>query len=120
MAVAGSGCAALALSDSVVVFLAATLVTGVAAGFGGSTPAAYLADVVMPGVRGTSVGVYRTFGDVGTVLGPVVLGIATESWGHGGAALVLAAVVLLTTAAFAVLSRESSGPRRAEVFASVV
>jgi sugar phosphate permease len=66
------------------------------------------------------VGVYRTFGDVGTVLGPVVLGIATESWGHGGAALVLAAVVLLTTAAFAVLSRESSGPRRAEVFASVV
>ncbi|HXV94651.1 MAG TPA: MFS transporter [Pseudonocardia sp.] len=116
MAVAGVGAAALAFSDSVAVFLVATLVTGVAAGFGGGAPAAYLADVAAPAVRGRSVGVYRTFGDVGTILGPVALGVAAEAWGYSAAALVLAGVVLASTAVFAALSRESSGPRRAPVF----
>jgi MFS family permease len=81
-----------------------------------AAPAAYLADIVTPAVRGTSVGVYRTFGDVGTILGPVLLGVAAESWGYDGAALLLSGVVVVSTAVFAVLSRESSGPRRAEVF----
>jgi MFS family permease len=116
MALVGTGCAALALSDSVAVFLAATLLTGLAAGFGGAAPAAYLADIVAPAARGTSVGIYRTFGDVGTMLGPIVLGVAAASWGSAVAALTLAGVVLATTAAFAVLSRESSGPQRAPVF----
>lgn len=116
MAVAAVGSAALALSDSVAVFLAATLVTGVAAGFGGSAPAAYLADIVAPAVRGRSVGVYRTFGDVGTIAGPVALGVAAEVWGFGAAALLLAGLLVVSTAAFAVLSRESSGPGRVALF----
>lgn len=119
MAVAGSACAALALSDSALVFVVATLVTGVAAGFGGGAPAAYLADIVRPAVRGASVGIYRTFGDVGTIVGPLALGVAAQSWGNEGAALILTAVILGCTAAFALLSRESAGPRRATVFGEV-
>lgn len=116
MAVAAAGSAALALSDSVAVFLIATLVTGLAAGFAGSAPAAYLADVVAPASRGRSVGVYRTFGDLGTIAGPVALGVAAEVGGFGAAALLLAGVLVVSTAAFALLSRESSGPRRAALF----
>ena len=89
---------------------------GVAAGFGGSAPAAYLADVAAPAVRGRSVGVYRTFGDVGTIVGPVALGLAAEVWDSDAAALLLAGVLVVSTAAFCVLSRESSGPRRATLF----
>jgi MFS family permease len=116
MAVVSSGCAALALADSVPAFIAATLVTGMAAGFSGPTPAAYLADVADPSARGTAVGVYRTFGDVATIIGPVLLGAVAQSWGDDAAALVLASIVAATTAAFAVLSRETTGPRRSTVF----
>lgn len=116
LAMVGTGCAALALSDSLPVFLVATLATGVAAGFGGGAPAAYLADVAAPTWRPTAVGVYRTFGDLGTIVGPVLLGLAVQWHGFPAAALLLAAVVLATTAGFALLSRESTGPRRAAVF----
>jgi MFS family permease len=116
MAVVSSGCAALALADSVPAFIAATLVTGMAAGFSGPTPAAYLADVANPSARGTAVGVYRTFGDVATIIGPVLLGAVAQCWGDGAAALVLASIVAATTAAFGVLSRETTGPRRSTVF----
>jgi MFS family permease len=116
MAVICGGSAALALAHSIPAFILVTLVTGVAAGFSGPTPAAYLADVAAPSARGTAVGVYRTFGDVGTIIGPVLLGVAAQSWGYAAAALVLAGVVAATTAAFAVLSRETTGPRRAKVF----
>lgn len=116
MAVAAAGSAALALSDGLAVFLVATLVTGLAAGFAGSAPAAYLADVVAPASRGRSVGIYRTFGDLGTIAGPVALGVAAEVGGSGAAALLLAGVLVVSTAAFGVLSRESSGPHRAAPF----
>jgi MFS family permease len=112
MAVVTLGCAGLAPAHSVLAFVAATLVTGVAAGFSGPTPAAYLADVVAPQSRGTAVGVYRTFGDLGTILGPILLGVTAQIWGYGGAALVLAAIVAVTTLMFGVLSRETTGPRR--------
>jgi DHA1 family multidrug resistance protein-like MFS transporter len=112
MAVVTLGCAGLAPAHSVPAFVAATLVTGVAAGFSGPTPAAYLADVVAPQSRGTAVGVYRTFGDLGTILGPILLGVTAQAWGYGGAALVLAAIVAATTVAFGALSRETTGQRR--------
>lgn len=112
----GVGCAALAVADSLPLFLLATVVTGVAAGFGGGAPAAYLADVTAPTWRPAAVGVYRTFGDLGTIVGPVALGLAVQWSGFAAAALLLAAVVLVTATGFAVLSRESAGPRRAAVF----
>jgi len=112
MAVVASGCASLALADSVWTFIAATLLTGVAAGFSGPTPAAYLADVAPAAARGRAVGVYRTFGDSGGILGPVLLGLVAESAGTDVASLVLAGVLVVTTAGFALLSRETTGPRR--------
>lgn len=114
MAVVSSGCAALALAGTIPAFVIATLVTGVAAGFSGPTPAAYLADVAAPSARGTAVGVYRTFGDIGTIAGPVLLGLAAESWGYATAALLLAGVVAATTAVFAAISRETTGPGRVD------
>lgn len=116
MAMVSSGCAALALAHSIPAFVIATLATGVASGFSGPTPAAYLADVAAPSARGTAIGVYRTFGDMGTILGPILLGVAAQSWGFAPATLVLAGVVAVTTVAFGVLSRETTGPRRASVF----
>ncbi|MDX6227820.1 MAG: hypothetical protein QOI76_1210 [Frankiales bacterium] len=112
MAVVAAGSAALALSGSVWIFVAATLITGVAAGFSGPTPAAYLVDVTPSYARGTVTGVYRTFGDLGGIAGPLLLGVLAESLGFSWAAIALALVVALPTVAFWALCRESTGPRR--------
>jgi DHA1 family multidrug resistance protein-like MFS transporter len=112
MAVVAAGSAALALSGSVWVFVTATLVTGVAAGFSGPTPAAYLVDVTPSYARGTVTGVYRTFGDLGGIAGPLLLGVLAQNFGFSWAAIALALVVALPTVAFWALCRESTGPRR--------
>jgi MFS family permease len=114
MVVVAIGCAGMALPDSSVAFLIATVVTGVAMGFSGPTPAAYLVDVTPRTARGTVTGVYRTFGDLGGILGPFVLGVLVDTAGVTAAALSLTAVVLVMTVAFAVLSRETAGPRRVD------
>jgi MFS family permease len=112
MVVVALGCAGLAITDSSPAFVIATLVTGVAAGFSGPTPAAYLVDVTPATARGTVTGVYRTFGDLGGIVGPLLLGFLVDVSGEASAALVLAGVMVLMTTAFALLSRETTGPHR--------
>jgi MFS family permease len=112
MAVVALGCAGLAVADSSPAFVIATLVTGVAAGLSGPTPAAYLVDVTPATARGTVTGVYRTFGDLGGIIGPLLLGFLVDVSGEGWAALALAGVMVVMTAAFALLSRETTGPHR--------
>jgi len=111
MLVVAVGAAGLAAPDGWA-FVLAALVTGVAAGFSGPTPAAYLVDVTPPRARGTVTGVYRTFGDLGGIAGPLLLGVLADSRGFALAALALAAVVVVLTAAFALLCRETTGPHR--------
>jgi DHA1 family multidrug resistance protein-like MFS transporter len=106
------GSAGLALGGWSVGFVVATLVTGVAAGFSGPTPAAYLVDVALPSARSVVTGIYRTFGDLGGIVGPLLLGLLAETLGFGWAAISLAGVVAVMTLAFGLLSRESTGPHR--------
>jgi MFS family permease len=112
MAVVALGCAGLAVTDSSPAFVIATLVTGVAAGFSGPTPAAYLVDVTPRTARGTVTGVYRTFGDLGGIIGPLLLGFLVDVSGEASAALALAGVMVIMTTAFSLLSRETTGPHR--------
>jgi MFS-type transporter involved in bile tolerance (Atg22 family) len=56
--------------------------------------------------------VYRTFGDLGGIVGPLLLGLLVDISGEAPAALVLAGVVVVMTLAFSLLSRETTGPHR--------
>jgi MFS family permease len=112
MAVVALGTAGLALSGTTVLFFLATVVAGVAMGFSGPTPAAYLVDVTPRSARGTVTGVYRTFGDLGGILGPVLLGLLVDVAGVIPAALALGGVLAVMTLAFGLLSRETTGPAR--------
>jgi DHA1 family multidrug resistance protein-like MFS transporter len=76
---------------------------GLASGTVGVLPAAMLSDVVPDERRGTPVGVYRFFGDIGFVFGPLVAGVATDLFGFATAfavsiaPIVLALVVVIRT-----------------------
>ncbi|MDP2719506.1 MAG: MFS transporter, partial [Dehalococcoidia bacterium] len=62
------------LSKSIWMFMAAAVVMGLSRGIGGSIPAAYAADIAPPGQFGITLGLFRTFGDVGFFLGPILMG----------------------------------------------
>lgn len=107
-----------AMTSSQVTFVLVTLLTGVALGFSGPTPAAYMADVAPADGRGTAVGIYRTFGDLAAVIGPIGLGWLVDHTGYQAAVLTLAGVMLAATVIFATVARETVGPRAAHPHAT--
>jgi len=54
---------------------------GIGIGFSGSTPSAYVADIVPKENYGTAMGTYRAISDLGFVIGPVFLGWLTDMKG---------------------------------------
>jgi len=80
-------------------FLLACVAWSVASGISGAAPAAYAADVAPPGMNAAAMSMYRMLGDVGYVVGPIALGLATDMVGAdltlAGTALLLALVALL-------------------------
>ncbi|MGI6367541.1 MAG: MFS transporter [Anaerolineae bacterium] len=63
-------------------FIASSLLLGLGTGIGGPAPAAYVADLALPGGRGLSMGVFRTVSDVGMVIGPILLGAVSDRFGY--------------------------------------
>ena len=61
-------------------FLFASVAISVAMSLSGPAPAAYAADIAPPDARGLAMGLYRSTGDIGFVIGPPLLGwIADQS-----------------------------------------
>ncbi len=87
-------------------------VLGVASGFAGVPPGAMLADVVPERESGTGVGVFRFFGDLGFMVGPVVAGFASSGLGFTWA-FALAAVP--TALALALVARSPETMKPAQV-----
>lgn len=104
-----------ALSGSVLFLFVAGFVNGVATGFSGPAPAAYAADIAPARARGFAMGVYRTYGDLGFVIGPPLLGWLSDATSYSGALYFNAGLILVSTTAFALLARETVGPRAARI-----
>ncbi|GAA2881159.1 hypothetical protein GCM10010472_44040 [Pseudonocardia halophobica] len=92
-------------------FVGLCLLFGVATGVGGPIPAAYLARITQDVRRGPAIGLYRTCGDLGGVLGPLMVGVVGSLWGLPGAALVSAAVPTLAAVGFGLLTTRAR-PKR--------
>lgn len=103
----GIAIAICATSDNVWLFVGGTIVWGIATGLAGPAPAAYAADLAPPHMRGITMGLYRTFGDLGFFIGPVLLGwfadLGGYGWGLGANAIMLIAFALL----FGIRARET-------------
>ncbi len=84
---------------------------GLTSGSAASGPAAMLADVAPGAGSGTAVGLFRFFGDLGFVLGPLVGGVAAAAFGFKGAFALMAAPVVV---ALALVARTPETLRREE------
>lgn len=100
----------LGLSGNIWYFMGAGMMMGISRGVGGSVPAAYAADIAPGGNFGATLGLYRTFGDIGFVIAPIILGWLADRtnsfslpfFGIGGF-LFMAAVL------FGIFARETVG-----------
>jgi MFS family permease len=87
------------LAPSYAWFLAGCVAWSLATGVGGAAPAAYAADVAPSGMNAAAMSGYRMLADLGYVVGPIALGLATDLVGAdaalGATAVLLAAAALL-------------------------
>ncbi len=86
---------------------------GIGSGSVAVAPAAMLSDVVPERESGTAVGLFRFFGDLGFVFGPLVAGVTASAFGFKGAfatmALPLALAMALVVRSPETLTREVPG-----------
>jgi MFS family permease len=104
--VTAAALALIAWTGDSTVFLGAALLLAVGTSIMGPAPAAYAADVAPRQVRGLAMGLYRSAGDLGFVVGPVLLGAIADATTLGGALAANAVIVLAVTLLFAALARE--------------
>ena len=74
---------------------------------GGAAPAAYAADVAPPGMNAAAMSAFRMFADLGYVLGPIALGLATDLVGADATLAGTAALLTVTALLFARFAVES-------------
>ncbi len=103
---AAAGVAVTALSPNLEWFLAGLLLSAIGTGVSGPAPAAFVADIAPPELRGSAMGMYRTAGDFGVVLAPVASGALADSTSIRVAMLTNAAMVAVAITWFLLVARE--------------
>jgi len=104
-----SGLSLLAFSycRSYAAFLCSGALLGLGTGMAGPAPAAYVADLARPGSYGLTMGIYRTFGDVGVSIGPVLLGWIADRFGFSPALWANGLLFVVAGLAFGLFARET-------------
>jgi DHA1 family multidrug resistance protein-like MFS transporter len=105
--VTGASMALFAVSNVYAVFIAASILWGIASTIGGSAPTAYAADSAPPGMNAAAIGTFRAFGDAGYVVGPFALGAIVDFHGSFIALAVAATAMALTGIVFGIFAPES-------------
>jgi len=93
-------------------FLGTAVLLGLATGIAGASPAAYAADLAPARHRGGTIGLYRTFGDMGFVIGPILLGWVADLSSYATALRLNAALLFVSGLLFLLFARETVGGRR--------
>lgn len=94
-------------AEGLTLFTAACIAWGITTSVGGSAPAAYAADSAPPGLNATTMSTFRMVGDVGYVVGPIMLGAIAEATSAPTSLMVGAAMMAATALVFAVGAPES-------------
>lgn len=79
-------------------FLVVLVAVGVSGSIVSGIPLASLADTVAPARLGLAMGIYRTFGDLGTIIGPIAFTAVLTAWGPQAAVFALASLSLVGAA----------------------
>lgn len=104
----------LAIQSSYPIFVMSTLFWGLGASLSNTAASAYAADLAPAGANGPTMGVYRTLGDIGYVVGPLGVGFLADRFSAPGALFAIAGLVLLVVVPFGLFARETRRAPRTE------
>lgn len=113
MLLAGAALWMFAWAPSVGAIFAGGVVIGIGQGIAGPSPAAAIADLAPRGRAAAAMALYRTFGDLGMVAGPPLLGLIAERFTLSDGLIANAAFAGLVALLLAFGARETRRARRA-------
>ena len=99
-----------AVAETFFWFAFANALWGIASGIGGSAPAAYAADSAPPGMNASAMSLFRMLGDIGYVVGPILLGFIVDMHGTNVALYTAASILFIIGTLFARFAPESYKP----------
>ena len=99
-----------AVAETFFWFAFANAFWGIASGIGGSAPAAYAADSAPPGMNASAMSLFRMLGDIGYVVGPILLGFIVDIHGTNVALYMAASILFIIGTLFARFAPESYKP----------
>ena len=101
--IVAAGLSIFAVSDSYTGLLVAAALYGIGAGMGNAAPAVQIANAVGPGQRGLALGIFRTFSDLGQIVGPIVMGVMAATVGLIWGVWLNITIVLIAAVAYQLL-----------------
>lgn len=98
----------IALAPAVWVYFVGVILVGISVGVAGPASTAFAADQAPDGRFGPAMGVLRTFGDAGFVLGPILAGLTADLlvFGYAGGMALNALIIVVGAAIFALATRD--------------
>ena len=99
-----------AVAETFFWFAFANALWGIASGIGGSAPAAYAADSAPPGMNASAMSLFRMLGDIGYVVGPILLGFIVDIHGTNVALYMAASILFIIGTLIARFAPESYKP----------
>lgn len=111
--VVAAALALMASIDATLWFVASSVLMAAGNSIAGPAPAAYVADIAPSSLRGLAMGMYRTAGDLGFVIGPPLLGALADATSIGTGLVANGILVAASALVFLVVARETI-QRRAE------
>ncbi len=106
------GVGVVALAPSPLWFAIGLLISSIGTGVSGPAPAAFVADIAPADLRGSAMGLYRTWGDLGLVLAPLLAGLLADATNRETAMLAVSVLVMAAMTWFLVVAVEPVRPGR--------
>ena len=112
------GIAAFVWGGTFLMLMTSGVLLGLGEGLAGPPSVAFFADIAPPGLEGVTMGLFRTFGGLGSLLGALLLGGVADLWGFGWSLGVDAVLLVASALGVMLLVRETAGRRSPRTAAS--
>lgn len=102
------GIVAFVWSGTFQMLMTSGVLLGLGEGLAGPPSVAFFADIAPPGLEGVTMGLFRTFGGLGSLLGALLLGGVADLWGFGWSLGVDAVLLVASALGVMLLVRETA------------
>ena len=102
------GIVAFIWGETFLMLVISGVLLGLGEGLAGPPSVAFFADIAPPGLEGVTMGLFRTFGGLGSLLGALLLGGVADLWGFGWSLGVDAVLLVASAVGVMLLVRETA------------